>query len=273
MRLFLKFGSNSSARMRPFFGGPIHWLGIRRISFLSGLQDRFPKSGSFYRNNLRTWLLFGLCSICLLGLGGFREVRLSVVQGALNAVTADAPARRLVFAYGPIAKKGYGTKHSYCQGFISFDAKFAGFATRMHLSHTKLYVVKASPDIIRAIQNQGIACSFHEEIHAKAYQVPRFTVYVQGYATIGSSPGRRLIAKDPFKLQLSETLGDYTTPAFDHLEKNRYTGANSWEASGNILSVQQITGKAATAALASATGSFPLKVTELYFKDYDIRLK
>jgi hypothetical protein len=150
-------------------------------------------------------------------------------------------------------------KHIYIgsdvNAYVTFDATFAGFAGRMSVNNTQLYIMSANSNIMSEIENQNISKEYYSEIGTSAYKVPRFTLYMEGYTSIGDYYSKKYSDK-PFKLQVSDALGDFTTPEFSGLDENKYSGDNSWENTGDI-------------------SDYPVsfKVTEIYFKDYDIRVK
>jgi hypothetical protein len=148
-----------------------------------------------------------------------------------------------------------GSYHNECNGYVTFDATFTGFAGRMSVKNTRLYITYASDNIANAIEKQGISKEYYSEIGTTAYKIPRFTLYMEGYTSVGDRYSQKYSDK-PFNLQVSDALGDYTTPEFSGLDEDEYSGNNSWENTGSITDYP-----------------VPFKVTEIYFKDYDIRVK
>lgn len=114
--------------------------------------------------------------------------------------------------------KQIGSYDNYCRGYVTFDAKFTGFASRMNAYNAQLYILDASDNLRKAIENQGIIYEYHSEIGENAYKIPRFTLYMKGWTVIGNYNYTEKYSEEPFKLQVSETLGDYTTPEFGELE-------------------------------------------------------
>lgn len=152
--------------------------------------------------------------------------------------------------------KPIGNNENGCWGFVTFDATFTGFASRMTIKNTQLYIVNASSNLADAFKKQGVDFQYHSEIGTRAYKVPRFTLYLQGYTSIGKYHYNSIYSVKPFELQLSDALGDYTTPEFKITNKSQYSGENSWENSGDLA-------------------DYPTSpaVSEIYFKDYNIRIK
>ena len=136
-------------------------------------------------------------------------------------------------------------------GYVSFDATFEGFAERMSVKNVQLYVRDASSNIMDAIENQGISEEVHKEIGHVGYKIPHFTLNMIGMASIGDDYSK-IYSDKVFTLQVSDVLGDYTIPEFRDLDKDKYSGSNSWENTGDIKGIQ---------------------VSEIYFNDYDIRIK
>lgn len=135
-------------------------------------------------------------------------------------------------------------------GYVTFDATFTGFAERLSVENVQLFI-QASRDnnLNRAIKEQGISEEIIEGIGLMAYKIPSFTLSITGLATVGDDPS--MIYSKAINLQVSDDLGDFTIPEFRELDKDRYSDSNSWE----------------------NTGSFEFQVSEIYFKDYDIRIK
>ena len=144
-----------------------------------------------------------------------------------------------------------------CSGFISFKAKFTGFAGRLNIFKTKLYITKADAQLKKSIENHSIEFKYYNEIDANAYLIPRFDLYATGYATVGTEAYGKIASAKPFKVQVSPTLGDFTTPDFGEVQLNSFKGVNSWENSGDI-------------ALEKPA---PFTVTEIGFRDLNIRVK
>lgn len=147
-----------------------------------------------------------------------------------------------------------------CYGFIVANTTFAGFAGRMSVNNTELYITGGNSQLIEALEKQGVPKKYYNEIGSNAYKISKFNLYMKGYVVKGQYAYNRVYSKERFNLQLSHALGDFTTPDFDygHQNKDDYKGANSWESTGSIV---------------LNNNYYPFEVTEIYFRDLDIRIK
>ena len=104
----------------------------------------------------------------------------------------------------------------------SFTAKFTGFAWRLKIYESRLYITQADEKLEKAISAKRIPFTHHKEMNTQAYLNPRFDVYFTAYATVGSSDQGKKVSLKPFKVQVSQSSGDFTTPDFGEVELSNF---------------------------------------------------
>jgi len=170
-------------------------------------------------------------------------------------------AMALVFTTAAFAQqtRSYGalTSH-YIQGYeiiVTYEATFEGFATQLQIHDTKLYVVSGPESFETAAENAGLSkVSIPNSAYKSGYPIDRFTVYMQGDAVL-SEGGYSKKFTAPFKVQLSNGLGDFTTPEFSQEAKDYYKNKKDiWEEHGSLRAGD-------------------VEVTQVVLDDFDIRLK
>ena len=118
---------------------------------------------------------------------------------------------------------------------VTYKATFEEFATQLQVHNTKLYVVSGPASFETAAKNKGLKKEVIPNLgggYTLGYPISRFTVYLKGNVALGSND----IYKAPFKVQLSNGLGDFTTPEFSKEAKDFYKNEKDvWEKFGHII--------------------------------------
>lgn len=132
-------------------------------------------------------------------------------------------------------------------GYVTFTTSYEGFATQLKGHNANLYIRKyhkATSEELNALKKAGIDLTSY----AYPYQVSKFAVEVEGLANIGKIDfggyGRKYKAEGKSKLQMSNSLGDFTTPNFNEQVKeeakkwqSNHSGKSWWEETGRFSSV------------------------------------
>lgn len=169
-------------------------------------------------------------------------------------------AMALVFVTTTFAQqtRTYGKyKTHYIDGYsvmVIYEATFESFATQLQIHDTKLYVIDAPQSFVSAAENADLSKVSIPGSYTSGYPIDRFTVYLKGDAILSAGSYSKYFFA-PFKVQLSNSLGDFTTPEFSQEAKDYYKDKrNVWEEHGSIRVDDT-------------------EVTAIYFDDFDIRLK
>lgn len=139
-------------------------------------------------------------------------------------------------------------------GYVTFTTSYEGFATQLKGYDAKLYIKKyhkATSEELNALKKAGIDLTSY----AYPYQVPKFSVDVEGYGLLHyhSSIRTYRTADNKSTFRLSNSLGDYVTPDFSQYYKDMI---NEWQRENPGKSVWE-----------EAGGFKAQKVTALYLSD------
>ena len=122
------------------------------------------------------------------------------------------------------------------------------------LNNTQLYVLNGPDNFESSANAKGLKKVSIPGAYNSGYPIDRFTVYLRGTAVLSEGSYSKYFWAN-FRVQLSDALGDFTTPEFSQEAKDYYANKKDvWEKHGDL-------------------SNSAFTVTEIYFKDFDIRIK